>query len=73
MQKAHQVFPLSEPFSGGPVHFEENLGSLGGSVIECLPLVQVVIPGSWDRVLHRAPHGKPASPSASLSVSLRSK
>ena len=31
------------------------LGHLGGSVVECLPLAQFVIPGSWDRVLHRAP------------------
>ena len=31
------------------------LGHLGGSVVEHLPLAQVVIPGSWDRVPHRAP------------------
>ena len=35
-----------------------------------LPLAQVVIPGSWDPVLHQAPYGKPASPSAYVSVSL---
>ena len=46
------------------------LGSLGGSVVECLPLVQVMIPGSWDQVPHRAPHREPASPSASVSASL---
>ena len=31
-------------------------GILGGSVVERLPLAQVVIPGSWDQVLHQAPH-----------------
>ena len=34
----------------------ENLEHLGGSVVQHLPLVQVVIPESWDRVLHRTPH-----------------
>ena len=29
-----------------------------------------MIPGSWDRVLHQAPHREPASPSAYVSVSL---
>ena len=52
-------------------------GHLGGSVVERLPLAQVVILGSWDRVLHQAPHGELASPSAYvsafLSVSLRNK
>ena len=43
---------------------------LGGSVVEHLPLHQVMIPGSWDRVLHRAPCGKPTSPSAYASASL---
>ena len=36
-------------------------GHLGGSVVECLPLVQGVIPGSRDRVPHRAPRREPAS------------
>ena len=53
------------------------MGHLGGSVVEHLPLAQVVIPGSWDRVPHQAPHREPAYPSAyisaSLSVSLMSK
>ena len=31
------------------------LGHLGGSVVECLPLAQVVIPGSRDSALHWAP------------------
>ena len=50
----------------------ENAGSrhLGGSVVECLPLAQVVILGSWDWVLHRAPCREPTSPSAYVSASL---
>ena len=50
---------------------------LGGSVVECLPLAQGMIPGSWDGVPHQAPCMEPASPSAyvsaSLSVSLMNK
>ena len=53
------------------------LGHLGGSVVERLPLAQVVIPGSWDRVPHGAPCSEPTSPfsyvSASLSASLMNK
>ena len=45
-------------------------GRLGGSVVEHLPLAQVMIPRSWDRVLHQAPHEEPASPSAYVFVSL---
>ena len=37
---------------------------------EHLPLAQVVILGSWDRVPHRAPCREPASPSAYVSVSV---
>ena len=54
-----------------------KLGHLGGSVVGHWPLAQVLIPVSWDWVLHQAPHGQPASPSAyvsaSLSVSLMNK
>ena len=39
-------------------------------MVEHLPLAQVVIPGSWDQVPHRAPRGEPASPSAYVSASL---
>ena len=46
------------------------LGHLDGSVFEHLPSAQVIIPGSWDRILHQAPHAEPASPSAYVSVSL---
>ena len=40
-----------------------KLGHLGDSVVEHLPLAQVVMPGSWDRVPHWVPCVKPASPS----------
>ena len=39
-------------------------------MVKRLPLAQVVIPGSWDEVLHWAPHREPASPSAYVSASL---
>ena len=42
----------------------KNDGHLGGSVIEHLPLAQIVILRSWDGVLHWAPHREPVSPSA---------
>ena len=45
-------------------------GHLGGSVVEHLPLAQVMIPRSWDRVLHQAAYREPASPSACVSASL---
>ena len=47
-----------------------NLGRLGGSVVEHLPLVQGMIPGYHDRVPHLAPYKEPASPSAYVSASL---
>ena len=54
-----------------------SLGHLSGLVVEHLPLAQVMILGSCGWVLHQAPHGKSASPSAyasaSLSVSLMNK
>ena len=43
---------------------------LGGSVVQHLPLTQVMVPGFWNRVPHRAPCGEPASPSACVSASL---
>ena len=45
-------------------------GALGGSAVEHLPWAQGVIPGSWDRVLHRAPRREPVSPSTCVSASL---
>ena len=46
-------------------------GCLGGSAVECLPLAQGMILGSWDRVLHRALRKEHVS--ASLSESLMNK
>ena len=42
----------------------------GNWVVEHLPLVQGVIPGSWDQVPHQAPCKEPTSPSMSLPLSL---
>ena len=54
-----------------------SLGHLGGLVFEHLPSALGMILGSLDRVLHWAPSGEPASPSACvsdpLSVSLMNK
>ena len=49
---------------------DEWKGHLGGSVVERLPLAKDIIPESWDQVPHQAPCMEPASPSASLSLSL---
>ena len=46
------------------------MGHLGGSVVEHLPLAQVVILGSWDQVPHPASCREPASPSACVAASL---
>ena len=43
---------------------------LGGSVVKHLPLAEAMIPRSWYRVPHQAPHGDPASPSAYVSAFL---
>ena len=53
-----------------PFKFYGILGHLGGSVVECLPLAQSMILGSWDRVPHQDPHREPASPSAYIPASL---
>ena len=42
-------------------------------MVERLPSAQGMILGSWDRVLHWVPQREPASPSASLCVSLTNK
>ena len=39
-------------------------------MVEHLPLIQGMIPGSWDGVPHQVPCREPASPSAYVSVSL---
>ena len=49
---------------------EKEPGRLDGSVVEHLPLVHVMIQGSWDGALYRAPQREPASPSAYVSASL---
>ena len=46
-----------------------NLGCLGGSAVDHLPLPQDVIPESWDWVTHRA-HREPASFSLCLCLCL---
>ena len=46
------------------------MGHLDSSVVEHLPLAQVVILVSWVWVLHQAPCRKPASPFAYVSASL---
>ena len=51
----------------------KNQGHLGASVVGHLLLAWVVIPGSWDRVLHRAPASPSMCVSASLCVSLVNK
>ena len=45
-------------------------GHLGDLVVEHLPLAQVMIPRSQDRVTHQAHCREPASPSAYVSASL---
>ena len=52
---------------------EVRKGRLSDSVVERLPLAPVIIPGSWDRILHQAPHRVSAYVSASLCVSLMNK
>ena len=47
-------------------------GHLGGSVVEHLPLAEVVILGSWDCFPHWGPHRQP-SLSAYVSASLMNK
>ena len=51
----------------GRVIHEEHLGGL---VVELLPLAQVVILWSWDRVLHWVPCRESASPPMSLPLSV---
>ena len=55
-----------------PIKISSFLGAPGwlGSAAEHLPLAQVVILGSSDRVPHQAPGEEPASLSACVSASL---
>ena len=52
------------------MHLKRIQGHLDGSMVEHLPLAQIMILGSWDRVLQQAPCRKPSSPSACISASL---
>ena len=65
---------VTPSFSGMPIWkslFKKIMLCLGTpGWLSGLPLAQVMILGSWDRVLHRAPHREPASPSACVSTSL---
>ena len=60
---------MDEVTSGRIFQFKKKknhrVGRLCGSVVERLPFAQILILGSWDRVLHQ-----PASPSACVSASL---
>ena len=56
-----KIFSERKPFPKalvGQNHITESwvLGYLGGSVVECLPSAQGVIPGSRDQILHQAPY-----------------
>ena len=54
-----------------PQTFKSSSGGTWlASMVEHLPLAQVVIPGSWDQVPHQDPHREPASPFAYASASL---
>ena len=55
---------------GSGTRGEKGHGCLGGSAVEWPPPAQGVIPESWDRVPHRDPCMKPASPSAYVSASV---
>ena len=58
----------TEPYTLTLKRFQ--LGRLRGSVVERLSLAQGLIPGSWDRVLHRAPPGELLPLPVSLPLSL---
>ena len=65
----------SSPGLGAALGCLVSLNALVGAtwvalVVERLPLAQVQIPGSWDRVPRRVPCMEPASPSARISASL---
>ena len=66
--------PYQVLFCGGRPKYETGIhqnprgGHLGGSVVEHLPLAQVMIPRPWDRVPHWAPHREPASLSVYVSA-----
>ena len=63
--RIRNCFSYKSP-SPGQFNIKE-LGHPGGSVVEHLPLAQVMVLESWDGVLYWAPHREPASPSVCLS------
>ena len=77
-QNQKRIKSFLEPKQGTVVSFQmfeiefkrEMAGHLGGSGVERLPSAQVMIPGSWDWVPHRAPYRKCVSPSACVSAFL---
>ena len=54
----------------GLYRIRDHRGSLGGSVVWCLPSAQAMILDAWNRVPRRAPCMEPAPPSACVSASL---
>ena len=74
-------FQMDTNFGGHPTHpnscshrdndeYKKNQEHLDDSVVEYLPLAQVVILGSWDQVPLQAPCREPSSPSACVPLSL---
>ena len=62
--------PLVHMFALSQIKYFLKTGHLGDSVVECLPLVQVVIAGSGEQVLYQAPCRESASPSAYVFASV---
>ena len=66
LKKMTQVKNMDQLITNQNVQNEGHLGS----VVECLPLAQVMISGSQDQVLHHAPCREPVAPSAYVCLSL---
>ena len=70
LQSAHWPYSSQQTYFGEDYSTRKPDGGTWGHLVECLPLVQVMVPGSWDRIPHRAPDRALASPSAYVSASL---